>query len=142
MNCFFCDIQKETDPQVFLGSKNFIARFDSFPVSKGHCEIIPRKHIDSFFDLTDKEAAEILRLIKKVKKILDKEFTPDAYNIGINDGEAAGRTIPHFHLHIIPRYKGDVENPRGGVRNVIPHKADYTKAAKAMKSRRKYFTDS
>lgn len=141
MKCFFCDIQKEPDLQVFLESENFVARFDSFPVSKGHCEIIPRKHIDSFFDLTDKEAAEMMRLTKQVREILDKEFTPDAYNIGINDGEAAGRTIPHFHLHIIPRYKGDVTNPRGGVRNVIPHKADYTEAAKAMKSRRKYFID-
>ncbi len=141
MNCFFCDIQKEKDPQVFLESENFIARFDDFPISKGHCEIIPRRHIVSFFDLTEKDATDMVRLIKKAKKTLDQEFTPDAYNIGVNEGEAAGRTVPHFHLHIIPRYKGDVANPRGGVRNIIPHKADYTEAAKAMESRRKYFTN-
>lgn len=135
MNCFFCDIQKEKDLQVFLESENFIARFDGFPVSKGHCEIISRKHVDSFFDLTDREGVEIMYLIRRVREILDREFAPNAYNIGINDGEAAGRTIPHFHLHIIPRYKGDVKNPRGGVRNVIPYKADYTKVARTMKSK-------
>lgn len=141
MKCFFCDVQKEPDTQVFLESENFIARFDDFPISNGHCEIIPKKHTVSFFDLTEKEATEMIELIKRAKKILDQKFTPDAYNIGVNDGEAAGRTVPHFHLHIIPRYKGDVENPRGGVRNIIPRKADYIEAAKALESRRKYFTD-
>jgi diadenosine tetraphosphate (Ap4A) HIT family hydrolase len=89
--------------------------------------VIPRRHVSSFFDLTSEEVAACMGLIKEEKKLIDKEFNPDGYNIGVNVGPAAGQSIFHVHIHIIPRYKGDVENPQGGVRHVIPKKAHYTR---------------
>jgi diadenosine tetraphosphate (Ap4A) HIT family hydrolase len=104
----------------------FSAR-DSYPASPGHTVVIPRRHVSSFFDLTPEEVAACMDLIKEERKLLDKEFNPDGYNIGVNVGPAAGQSIRHVHIHIIPRYKGDVENPQGGVRHVIPKKAHYTR---------------
>jgi len=99
--------------------------YDTFPVSKGHALVIPKRVVADIFDLNDDEYKSCFDLVKVVKKILKKEFNPDGFNIGVNSGETAGQTIFHAHIHIIPRYKGDVPNPRGGVRNVIPGKADY-----------------
>jgi diadenosine tetraphosphate (Ap4A) HIT family hydrolase len=124
-NCLFCDWKNKEANKLIAYSANFYARFDKFPVNPGHCEIIPKKHIVSFFNLNQKQLNEYYRLIKKVKKIIDKKFKPQGYNIGINEGEAAGRTIHHLHIHIIPRYTGDVKNPRGGIRHVIPGKGNY-----------------
>lgn len=87
--------------------------------------MISKKHTKSFFELSPEEILSMHDLINKVKEITDKRYEPNAYNIGINDGMAAGQTIDHLHVHIIPRYKGDVLNPRGGVRNIIPGKGDY-----------------
>lgn len=98
---------------------------DGFPVSPGHTLIIPRRHIGSFFDLLPEERDDLLKLLDSAKKTVDIEFAPQGYNIGINDGAAAGQTVPHLHIHLIPRYDGDREDPRGGVRWVIPAKADY-----------------
>jgi len=125
-NCFFCDVQKSEDDQKITENEYFFARYDDFPVSEGHCEIISIDHLVSFFDLTPEQVQSMYELIKKTKKIIDEKFGPDGYNIGINEGEVAGRTLNHLHVHLIPRYNGDVENPRGGVRNIIPEKADYT----------------
>jgi diadenosine tetraphosphate (Ap4A) HIT family hydrolase len=91
----------------------------------GHTLIIPKKHVGSFFEITDEERADLLVLLNKAKVVIQEEFNPDGYNIGINDGPAAGQTVPHLHLHLIPRYKGDRNDPRGGVRWIIPEKADY-----------------
>jgi len=88
---------------------------------------MPKRHVASFFELTPKEVEACMLLIKEEQALLDKEFTPDGYNIGVNVGPAAGQSILHVHIHIIPRYKGDVENPQGGVRHVIPKKAHYTR---------------
>jgi len=104
----------------------FSAR-DTYPTSPGHTLVIPRRHVASFFELTQEEVAACMGLIQQEKKLLDAEFQPDGYNIGVNVGPAAGQSILHVHIHIIPRYKGDVENPQGGVRHVIPHKAHYTR---------------
>lgn len=127
--CFFCDIWKNKKEKPLLETKDFYVRFDEFPVSSGHVEIITKKHIVSFFELTAKESVELFFATKKAKKIIDKKFHPDGYTIGINEGESSGRTIPHFHLHLIPRFWGDVKNPHGGVRKVIPKKSNYISKA-------------
>ena len=99
--------------------------FDNYPVSKGHALIIPKRHVGNYFDLTIKEQDECQVNLKKLKKVIDKEFHPDGYNIGVNIGKTAGQTISHVHIHLIPRYVNDVEDPTGGVRNVIPEKGNY-----------------
>jgi len=124
--CFFCRAIREKAGDFPMESENFVARMDDFAISKGHCEILPKKHIESFLDLTDDQVLELYSLIKKMKKHLDDTLHPDAYNFGCNEGRAAGRTIDHFHYHIIPRYLGDVPNPRGGIRNIIAEKGNYS----------------
>jgi len=116
--------------QVIAQNDTFFAVYDEFPVSKGHTLIIPKRHVESFFDITREELEDFFNLLKKVKELLDEKFNPDGYNVGVNEGYAAGKTIDHLHVHPIPRYKGDVENPVGGVRNVIPGKGDYRKFLK------------
>jgi len=123
-NCLFCDFLSGKH-RIILENTAFYARWDNFPVNKGHAEVVPKKHIESFFEMTKKESSQMFEFTREIKKIIDKKFKPDAYNIGINDGEYAGRTIHHLHVHIIPRYKGDVKNPKGGVRNIIPGKGKY-----------------
>lgn len=98
---------------------------DGFPISPGHTLIIPKRHIASFFETTPDERNELLTLLDRAKENLITEFSPDGFNIGINDGLSAGQTIPHLHIHLIPRYLGDLTDPRGGVRWIIPEKAKY-----------------
>lgn len=122
MACPFCNPDKE---RITRESDLAFAMRDGFPVSKGHMLIIPKRHISSFFDLTDDEYKEIRGLLIESKNLLDLELSPDGYNIGVNDGPAAGQTVPHLHFHLIPRYLGDREDPRGGIRWILPEKADY-----------------
>ena len=98
---------------------------DAFPISPGHTLIIPKRHVGSFFDLSSDEREDLMSLLGTAKANVEAEFKPDGYNIGINDGPVAGQTVPHLHVHLIPRYKGDMPDPRGGVRWIIPDKADY-----------------
>jgi diadenosine tetraphosphate (Ap4A) HIT family hydrolase len=98
---------------------------DGFPISPGHTLVIPKRHVASFFELTTEERADLLALLDEAKADLDREFSPQGYNIGINDGTAAGQTIGHVHIHLIPRFAGDRPDPRGGVRWIFPEKADY-----------------
>jgi len=98
---------------------------DKFPVSNGHSLVIPKRVVSNYFDLTFKEQSACWFLVNLVKAELQKTYNPDGFNIGINSGTAAGQTVQHAHIHIIPRYKGDMENPRGGVRGVIPEKMGY-----------------
>ena len=91
----------------------------------GHTLIIPKRHVASFFELNAKEQLDLLGLLHDAKFDLDRQHAPQGYNIGINDGAAAGQTVPHLHIHLIPRYTGDRPDPRGGVRWIIPEKADY-----------------
>jgi diadenosine tetraphosphate (Ap4A) HIT family hydrolase len=98
---------------------------DGFPISAGHTLLIPKRHIGSFFELTADERHSLLVLLDTAKELLDVDLRPDGFNIGINDGPAAGQTVPHLHIHLIPRYQGDLADPRGGVRWIIPEKADY-----------------
>jgi diadenosine tetraphosphate (Ap4A) HIT family hydrolase len=121
--CIFCD--KINKDNVLFETSERTAFFDEHPVSKGHTLLIPKKHFETYFDLPNSYTKTIDLAIKDLKKILDEKFHPDGYNIGFNCGETAGQSIMHFHIHIIPRYNGDVENPRGGIRGVIPAKQNY-----------------
>ena len=120
--CPFCNLP---DSRIVNSDASAVVIRDGFPVSQGHTLIIPRRHIGSFFELTEAERTSILDLLGQARIELDAEYEPAGYNIGINDGAAAGQTIAHLHVHLIPRYDGDRADPRGGVRWVIPEKADY-----------------
>lgn len=122
--CLFCDIYKEKADLVYENRSVFVI-FDHYPVSKGHCLIITKRHIEDYFATTKEEAADIDLALKQMKIRLDESLHPDGYNIGINNHAAAGQTIMHLHVHLIPRYQNDVENPRGGIRGVIPGKQNY-----------------
>lgn len=121
-SCLFC--QLSTDRIVHANDVGVAIR-DGFPVSPGHTLVIPRRHVASFFELTDVERNGLFALVFEARTRLVSEFNPDGFNIGINDGTAAGQTVLHLHLHLIPRYTGDQPDPRGGVRWVIPEKAKY-----------------
>lgn len=120
--CPFCTL-----PAVRIVAQNEYGLwiYDGFPISPGHSLIIPKRHIGSFFEASAAERFALQELLDLAKAAAEREHHPDGYNIGINDGAAAGQTVPHLHLHLIPRYVGDVDDPRGGVRWVIPNKADY-----------------
>ena len=122
-NCPFCKVESER--VIIASSRLSVAFFDGFPVSPGHALIIPKRHVSSFFDLSQEERQDLLNLADSVKRVVEERYHPDGYNIGINVGEAAGQSIFHVHMHLIPRYQGDVPNPRGGVRGVIPSKQNY-----------------
>ena len=121
--CTFCNLS--SDCEIICETATCVSFYDSYPVSPGHALIIPKRHVASYFELTkhEREAMNIMLLF--VKKKIDERFHPDGYNIGINVNEAAGQSIFHVHMHLIPRYNGDVDNPRGGVRGVIPSKQNY-----------------
>ena len=122
MQCPFCQIPPE---RIIAQNEHAFAIRDAFPVSPGHTLIIPKRHVGSFFDTTQEEKLALLALLDEAKAVIDGEYQPASYNIGINDGAAAGQTVPHLHIHLIPRYTGDVEDPRGGVRWVVAEKARY-----------------
>ena len=122
VDCPFCQL----DPSKHLFSNDFaIAITDGFPISRGHSLIIPKRHFPSLFDATEEERAALWELLDQTRDHLQKQYHPDAFNIGINDGIAAGQTVMHLHIHLIPRYSGDTEDPRGGIRWVMPEKAPY-----------------
>ena len=120
--CSFCRLGDEDCLHV---GQLVRAIWDRYPVSRGHALIIPRRHVESWFDATDEERAELLAAMDEVRRVVDQLHAPDGYNIGVNVGEAAGQTVSHLRLHLIPRYRGDVHDPRGGVRFVIPDRANY-----------------
>jgi diadenosine tetraphosphate (Ap4A) HIT family hydrolase len=123
--CVFCALP-ETD--ILVQNEMARAFSDKFPVNKGHVLIIPKRHIASLFDLTEKEVISIWKLVEEVKEVLNTRFHPDGYNVGVNVGAAAGQTIFHVHVHVIPRYEGDVPDPRGGIRKIkkslVPYAAE------------------
>jgi diadenosine tetraphosphate (Ap4A) HIT family hydrolase len=118
--CPFCD----AGPAV-LANELAYARYDSYPVNPGHLLLLTRRHVEDFFQATAAERAALFELVDAGKRLLDEQFKPDGYNIGINVGEAAGQTVMHLHVHLIPRHRGDVPEPRGGVRGVIPARQSY-----------------
>ena len=123
LSCPFCNPVPERE--LIVESAMVYSMLDKFPVSSGHALIIPKRHTASYFDLSFKEQSACFFMLNKVKEILQKRFNPDGFNVGINIGETSGQTVPHVHIHLIPRYNGDVEEPRGGVRGVIPEKRSY-----------------
>jgi diadenosine tetraphosphate (Ap4A) HIT family hydrolase len=122
-NCPFCS--SNVDREIIIEGETEFAIYDKFPVNQGHALIIPKRHVSNYFDLSNEEQNACFQLLNKVKEIVSMKFNPDGFNIGINVGEKAGQTVNHVHIHLIPRYNGDVEKPRGGVRGVIPNKQSY-----------------
>lgn len=122
VNCPFCTLPTE---RIIDHNELALVIRDAYPVSPGHTLIIPKRHVGSFFDLSDAEVGAMHALLKTAKADLDQALSPASYNVGINDGPAAGQTVPHVHIHLIPRYQGDAKDPRGGVRWLMPSKADY-----------------
>lgn len=122
--CPFCNLDKT---RIIIANDHAIAFHDGFPVTPGHSLIVPKRHIASFFEATREERAAMLNLLAEMRQLLLEERKPDGFNIGINDGTAAGQTVIHLHIHLIPRYAGDTADPRGGVRWIMPEKAPYWK---------------
>jgi diadenosine tetraphosphate (Ap4A) HIT family hydrolase len=121
MECIFCHLHRP----ILAETKLSLAFLDRFPVSKGHTLIIPRRHVISLSQMTTEEYTDAFALVRQVKDILQEKFKPQGFNVGVNCGNAAGQSVFHAHIHLIPRYTGDVPTPRGGVRNIIPGKGDY-----------------
>jgi diadenosine tetraphosphate (Ap4A) HIT family hydrolase len=121
--CVFCRPRDRSD--LSAANDLAIAFAAGFPVSPGHTLIVPRRHEPDFFALTAEEQVALVALVNPVRATLGEQFGPDGYNLGVNAGKAAGQTILHTHLHVIPRYAGDVAEPRGGVRWVLPETARY-----------------
>jgi diadenosine tetraphosphate (Ap4A) HIT family hydrolase len=121
-SCIFCNLPPS---RIAWSSPLVVAAWDGFLVSTGHALIVPRRHAGSWDDLTADDKHAILAGVDAIRSIIRDQHTPDAFNVGFNDGPAAGQTVMHFHVHVIPRYEGDVSDPRGGVRCVIGDKAAY-----------------
>lgn len=119
--CIFCEPERE----ILAQNARAIAVFDSFPVSPGHALVLPRRHVTTIWDLNPDEYSDCFTLVRELRSGIESRFSPDGFNIGANCGEAAGQSVWHAHIHVIPRYKGDTPNPRGGVRHVIPLKGNY-----------------
>jgi len=119
--CPFCIVEREK----ILESGMSFAIYDGFPVNDGHALIISKRHTANYFDLSLEEQKDCIELLNRVKEIVQEKYNPAGFNVGININEAAGQTVPHVHIHLIPRYEGDVEEPRGGVRGVIPERKSY-----------------
>jgi diadenosine tetraphosphate (Ap4A) HIT family hydrolase len=118
--CPFCNVRAP----ILEDALAFVI-YDKYPVNPGHALILPKRHIESFFDATPEEVSAMLALLSEMRRRTDAKLAPDGYNIGVNIGEAAGQTVSHLHMHLIPRFYGDMENPRGGVRGVIPARQSY-----------------
>lgn len=120
--CPFCQIRED---QIRLQNAVGVAVRDTYPVAEGHTLIVPKQHVVSLFDLPAEEQAALWWLVAEVRSRLQAQLKPAGFNIGVNDGLAAGQTVLHAHIHVIPRYTGDVADPRGGIRWIIPEKARY-----------------
>ena len=121
-DCPFCLIERD---RIRMESEFAVAFPDGFPVTQGHTLVIPRRHVASLYELSDEEQAAVWRLVAQLRASLIAELRPDGFNIGLNDGASAGQSVMHAHVHIIPRWKGDTTDPRGGIRWIMPDKARY-----------------
>ena len=120
--CIFCNLSKQ---RIFSENATALAVLDAYPVNPGHSLIIPKRHLLSYFELRPEEELDLTNLLKQTKLYLDELHNPDGYNVGFNDGVADGQTVMHMHMHLIPRYVGDILEPRGGIRWVLPERAKY-----------------
>ncbi len=132
-NCPFCN---PSEDRIFLRDDQILGLWDAYPVSPGHALLVPRHHIPTWFEATAEDQVALVGAIKGAKAVIEKIHRPDGYNIGINCGAAAGQTVFHLHIHLIPRFQGDVGDPRGGVRHVISGKANYLGSTDAKSNRR------
>ncbi len=114
--CAFCTKKTEND---LLEDNLFSAFRDKRPVSRGHTLIVPKRHVENFFEMAPEEGSHLFGFIVTVKNFLQSQYSPSGFNVGVNVGAAAGQTVFHAHIHVVPRYLGDVTDPRGGIRNVI-----------------------
>ena len=121
-DCLFCQVPED---EVLAANELAFARWDKYPVSPGHLLIIPKRHYESIFEATADEHAACWELLQQGRRLIEQQHRPDGYNIGVNVGRAGGQSVFHVHMHVIPRYQGDVKNPLGGVRGVIPFKGVY-----------------
>jgi len=111
--------------RVILANDGAVAFYDAFPLSRGHVLVVPRVPVVSLFELDRETQAAVWDAVRQTRELLAERYSPDGFTIGVNDGKAAGQTVPHAHVHVIPRYEGDVPDPRGGIRWVIPKRAPY-----------------
>jgi diadenosine tetraphosphate (Ap4A) HIT family hydrolase len=123
-SCVFC-LDWSAGRDVIADTRCFFFRWDKYPVARGHLLIIPKRHVERIADLSDDEGTGLVDAMKRGIEIVNAKVGAQATNVGINDGEAAGQTVRHLHVHIIPRWRGDVPDARGGVRGVIPNRARY-----------------
>lgn len=129
--CPFCTAAAE---RIAFKGESFMALWDGFPVTKGHLLLVPQRHVPAWSNLGKDERAALMQAIGEAQNLLTARHSPDGFNVGFNEGAAGGQTVPHFHIHVIPRYTGDVPDPRGGVRHVIPAKANYLATGSAVPS--------
>jgi diadenosine tetraphosphate (Ap4A) HIT family hydrolase len=129
IDCPFCRLPAE---RVLETNAQALAVADAFPVSAGHTLVIPRRHATSIFELTEDEVVAVYEILGRMKDRLDESLKPGGYNIGINVGAASGQTVAHVHVHLIPRYAGDVVDPVGGVRNIIPGRGRYARTGSCL----------
>jgi diadenosine tetraphosphate (Ap4A) HIT family hydrolase len=114
------------DPdRIILETRDAVAFLDKYPVSEGHTLVVPKIAVITLGELAPEVEAGLWKAVRQVRDLLEEQYWPDGFNIGVNDGRAAGQTIPHAHIHVIPRYAGDVPDPRGGIRWVVPERAKY-----------------
>jgi diadenosine tetraphosphate (Ap4A) HIT family hydrolase len=123
-SCPFCIVERG---RILFETEHALALPDGFPVAEGHTLVVPRRHVATLYELSANEQNAVWELVSQVRKQLVTRLAPDGFNIGINDGLAAGQTVMHAHVHIIPRWKGDVPDPRGGIRSVLSAKAAHWK---------------
>jgi diadenosine tetraphosphate (Ap4A) HIT family hydrolase len=123
-SCPFCNIEAK---RLWLDNESAMAVWDGCPCAYGHVLVLPKRHVESIFELDQKELIALWELVVEAREMLEEKYHNDGFNIGVNDGQAAGQTVMHAHVHLIPRRRGDVEDPRGGVRWVIPERAEYWK---------------
>lgn len=121
MSCIFCEIKN-----YVLENELAYGIFDKFPATKGHMLFIPKRHVANFFDITKEEREAIFDLVEEGKKMLDEKYNPDGYNVGVNVNQSGGQTVFHVHVHLMPRFNGDVIDPTGGVRGAIPKYMKYS----------------
>jgi diadenosine tetraphosphate (Ap4A) HIT family hydrolase len=120
--CPFCNPDRK---KILISNTLCYAMYDRYPVTPGHILVLPYRHFPDYFESTLPEVEAFDALLRQCRTRLGEEYHPDGYNLGVNVGDAAGQTIPHMHIHVIPRYRGDSLYPRGGIRGVIPEKQDY-----------------
>jgi diadenosine tetraphosphate (Ap4A) HIT family hydrolase len=120
--CPFCNLSQQ---RIVVEGVSAVALWDTHPLNPGHVLIVPRRHVASWFEASMAEREEMMRLADDARRIVIERHSPDGFNLGVNDGATAGQSVPHVHVHLIPRYRGDVPDPRGGVRWIIPERARY-----------------